>query len=417
MKLVDFEKILRLYELWPAQSEVPLLLRKYERVPPVRCSTLGRDAHMAEHHWIDYIAFCGDIEPNANGRDLDHLSRVLATDWLTKVPDKSVCVQDLEGEVAGVRRRLARDESRRRQSMVGLSLSSGDGAPSGSGKSFSFGVGENDLGHYESMELKKLMKQYDVNGDNALSREELKEALEHMEMHGRKFAVGTSSADDVKGYAKTAEDVEREAKTDPDALFEMLFDAFDSNDDGKIDWNEFFEGIMHGVKDPATGVQIFPPLQWAWLSADEAEEKSKKLFAEAEQRQNRFVIGGGKDKAERAKIAHLTSSATKLQQLAQQQRGVAKSDSDAELLTSGGPGTRCHDHITLKVALPQLEVKKKVERDVLKKDLATRVMRDAHLTQPLARTFQLGRQSIAQHDTMIMRDAPPVLAEPLKVHI
>ena len=44
-------------------------------------------------------------------------------------------------------------------------------------------------------------------------------------------------------------------------------------------------------------------------------------------------------------------------------------------------------------------------------------MRDAHLTQPLARTFQLGRQSIAQHDTMIMRDAPPVLAEPLKVHI
>ena len=49
-------------------------------------------------------------------------------------------------------------------------------------------------------------------------------------------------------------------------------------------------------------MQIFPPLQWAWLSADEAEEKSKKLFAEAEQRQNRFVIGGGKDKAERAKM-------------------------------------------------------------------------------------------------------------------
>ena len=53
--------------------------------------------------------------------------------------------------------------------------------------------------------------------------------------------------------------------------------------------------------------------------SDKTEEKSKKLFAEAEQRQNRFVIGGGKDKAERAKIAHLTSSATKLQQLAQQQ--------------------------------------------------------------------------------------------------
>ena len=79
------------------------LLRAAQRVQPVLI--LSGDAHYSEHRFIDYVAFCGDIEPKANGRDLDHQERVLANDWLTKVPEKSVCVQVLEGEVSGVRRR------------------------------------------------------------------------------------------------------------------------------------------------------------------------------------------------------------------------------------------------------------------------------------------------------------------------
>ena len=47
---------------------------------------------------------------------------------------------------------------------------------------------------------------------------------------------------------------------------------------------------------------------------------------------------------------------------------------------------------------------------MLKKDLPTRAI--ATPTTAAARTFQLGRQSIAQHDTMIARDAPAVLASP-----
>ena len=416
--LTEFERILSLHELWPSSAtEVALLLAKYERPPPQRCATLGRDAHYAErgHRWVDYIAYCGDIEPHATGRDTHHQALVQATEWRAKVPERSVGVQDLEREVGGVRQRLAAAEHRKRQAMVGLSMSSAGadshahgGASGGAAKKTSFEVGENELEHYEAVELKKLMKQYDRDGNNMLSRGELKECLENMEMAGRKFSIGTSSADDLKGYAKTVEDVEQEAKLDPETLFNMLFEAFDGNDDGKIDWNEFHEGIMCGVKDPATGLQLFPPLQWAWLSADEADAKSKQLFADAEKRQHRHIIAGAKDKAEQAKIAQITSSATKLQQLAEQQRGIAKSDSDADTLQSRGPSGRGHDLITLKVALPELHAKKKVseKNEVFEKTLPSRAMRDAHLTQPLARSFKLGRSHIAKHDGMIQRDRP-----------
>lgn len=164
------------------------------------------------------------------------------------------------------------------------------------------------LTHWECLDLKRCLVARD-NGEGTLSRTEVRQAVDEMQLRGRVPREGGDALTLVL-------DAMLESSTKGDKAY-----------DQRVEWKVFFEWATEGARDPATRATRCKPLKWAWLSPAAAREKATQLFKEAEHLQTRLTVGHqGADPAAAAKIvARSVAHANLLSALASRQEKRASS--------------------------------------------------------------------------------------------
>mmetsp|Transcript_9498 Transcript_9498/g.12434 ORF Transcript_9498/g.12434 Transcript_9498/m.12434 type:complete len:686 (-) Transcript_9498:284-2341(-) len=330
----DFVRILDLYGLWNPEDDPgaqSTLLDHYTAETPVRCTTLGRDSHLQDSRFIDYIAFCADIEPSSGGRDLDNLERTLQAQWRVKNSAISMTTKDLQKEVTKTMRRRRKKEEASRRAMVKLDTTIITGKHQKGNQvdhtrpSFSE-VAKDMLDALEELQLKNFFKNKDKDGNGFLSQQELREALQDMELIGRKALItpvdpfqqtSRSQSSSMFGGSEPMSPKSVRDSNAKDSL-DLLFNRIDSNDDGKISWQEFLKYMKEGRGRVER-------VKWGRLSVEEAAVKSKALFDQADRLYKNTALRGGVTSETQSQLGELVSFANKLQSIAKPTEGQKKS--------------------------------------------------------------------------------------------
>ncbi|CAM9263618.1 unnamed protein product, partial [Pylaiella littoralis] len=367
-----------------------ILLETFRVPAPRRAVPLGRDAAYLGQSFVDYVSFCGAVEPKHGGRDLDNQSRVLDKAWKIKSKGSTSKINPLPGRQPAPQPHAryppsSRSWDSRPESQSELHKT--DVLPTRVPMACDFAKchadGPEQLDHWEKIELKQI---FEVQGGantppikQLVTRTQVLSGLKKMILQGRRprifrveplLSVDDDSINNLSGSGNggggsgggggggvsLTVTPNGSGRTNLDVLFDAavaLTLSAPSPSEGTVSAGSSREGakaISHGSgggggggeaqdgKDPKTDLGVLlriiedgvatpegiGPLEWDWLSYEEAGDRARKLFRQAAHAQRRLLlISDDEDEAVlqkasriREKIATLTRSAARLGTLA-----------------------------------------------------------------------------------------------------
>eukprot|EP00903_Cladosiphon_okamuranus_P016214 g14961.t1 len=428
-----FTKCLRLHGLWPSlDPDAANVLPRHQHPPPIgndsaddkvflagktgliggilleafrvpaprRAVALGRDPAYLEQSFVDYVKFCGAVEPKTGGRDLDNQRRVLDKAWKLKPKESASKMNPLSGGAPSGQQHQIRHplsgrssdggdlgggrehtKSERARGDTAMALSTRSPMACEFTKSHTAG-GPGQLDHWERVELKRILEAQGGGGGGigsntpptkqVLTRTEAFTGIKKMITRGRRprvFVVEVplpSDEDSINnlsgsgnGGSSVAATTDGSGPTNLDIIFDAAAalsssllppaashgggggsggrngaKATSGNGGGggaggegqdarelKADVGMLLRTMEEGV--PAAGGGV-GPLEWDWLSCEEAAGRARKLYREAAHAQRRLLlISDDDDEAVRqeasrirSKIATSTRHAARLEALA-----------------------------------------------------------------------------------------------------
>ncbi|CAM9751468.1 unnamed protein product, partial [Scytosiphon promiscuus] len=340
-----------------------LLLEAFRAPVPRRAVVLGRDAAYLEQGFLNYVSFCAAVEPKHGGRDLDNQSRILDKAWKTKRKEPLSVVSRMKkpaGEQPPPQLSARRPGSGR--SCGGGGYGGGSGTepspqrrdtkvlPNRAPMACKFtktqtAGGPGQLDYWERIELKRIMESQ--AGATSTKRKggrdrraQFFSSIKKMVTHGRRARVSRVdiSADrtnlDVLFDAAAA--LSSPAVPPPSASGNSGRGGAKGNSGGGGSGEGQEEGdakaavkwLLLALEDGTTSTVVVGPLEWDWLSCEEARDRAKKIYRQASHAQRRMLlISDDEDEAVRqeagrirSKIATLTRDAARLEALASTSR-------------------------------------------------------------------------------------------------
>ncbi|CAM9503120.1 unnamed protein product [Ectocarpus sp. 12 AP-2014] len=359
-----------------------LLLEAFRASTPRRAVPLGRDPVFLGQSFVNYVSFCGAVEPKHGGRDLDDQRRVLDKAWKAK-PKSPRSGQPSPTQV------LSKHPASGRSWDSGAG-GGGKGGKGGKGpisecpdtevlparapmacefnKSRTAG-GPGQLDHWERIELKRSL---DGQGGSTppakhfLTRKQAFSGIKKMVVQGRRPRIygiepQLSSDDDslnnLSGIGEggsgsvVAAIPDGSSRTNLDVLFDAAaaLSSSASSSGGGAAATAGRNGVTNKGgggggggqeegEDPQANVGVLlrtleegvsapggvGPLEWDWLSGEEARDRARMMYREASHAQRRMqLMADEEDEAVRqeadqirSKIAVLTRNAARLEALA-----------------------------------------------------------------------------------------------------
>eukprot|EP00752_Nemacystus_decipiens_P009240 g8253.t1 len=364
-----------------------ILLDAFRASAPRRAVALGRDPAYLEQSFVDYVKFCGAVEPKTGGRDLDNQRRVLDKAWKMKPKESTSKGHPLSGEGAPAGQQHLTRHPLSGRSLEGSDLGGGRGhtqsecargdqavaLPTKAPMACEFtksqtAGGPGQLDHWEMIELKRILEGQEGGGGGAesqtptakqlVTRAEAFVGLKKMLTRGRRprvFVVEVAlpsdedsinnlsgSAHGGGGSSSTAATSDGSGPTNLDVLFDAAA-ALSSTTLSSAAGSGGGSGARTGAKatsgksagagagaggkgqdarEPRADVRVLlrmleegvplaggvGPLEWDWLSCEEAAGRARKLYREAAHAQRRLLlISDGEDEAVRQEASRIRS--------------------------------------------------------------------------------------------------------------
>ncbi|CAM9459296.1 unnamed protein product, partial [Ectocarpus sp. 12 AP-2014] len=387
-----------------------LLLEAFRASPPRRAVSLGRDPVFLGQSFVNYVSFCAAVEPRHGGRDLDDQRRVLDKAWKAK-PKSPRSSQPSPRQV--LPKHPASGRSRDNGAGGGGKRGKGlisecpdtEVLPARAPMACEFNKsrtagGPWQLDRWERIELKRML---DGQGGSTppakhfLTRKQAFSGIKKMVVQGRRARIFgiepqlSSDDDSLNNLSGVGEGCggsvvtaipDGSSRTNLDVLFDAaaaLSSSASSSDRGaaatagrngvtnkggggggggqeeggdpQADVGVLLRTLEEGVPAPG-GVG---PLEWDWLSSEEARDRARKMYREASHAQRRMqLMADEEDEAVRqeadqirSKIAVLTRNAARLEALASASPSSDTTGAPTPLLFMHSTPTQGHIHTTI----------------------------------------------------------------------
>ncbi|CAM9499651.1 unnamed protein product, partial [Hapterophycus canaliculatus] len=363
-----------------------LVLEAFRAPAPRRAVVLGRDAAYLEQGFMNYVSFCAAVEPKHGGRDLDNQSRILDKSWKAKREEPLSAASRTKRPSAGPPQLSAGHpasgkswDSGGRGGSTGVQSSPRrdpkallNRAPMACEftKTHAAG-GPGRLDHWERIELKRILESQAGGAKQLLTRAQAFSGIKKMVTQGRRprvfrvevpVSIDDDSINNLSGSGVGGGSViattDGSDRTNLDVLFDAAAvlpssvpppSALGNGSRGGAKGNSgggsggsggSGEGQEEGSAKAAVGVLLLTleegssslggvgPLEWDWLSREEAGNRAKKIYRQAAHAQRRMLLisddedDGVRQEAQiiRSKIATLTRDAARLEALASSPR-------------------------------------------------------------------------------------------------